>query len=144
METKRNLNGYKVYDPASIDNMQFNAPAGAQKQINVGCKLLPLKADATTYTTDATTARALPQIGRSIAVYNNSGTMAAVTFGMDATVTALAAGVTDANAHVGLPCVPNDWSYFSGADYQWLIASSANLLVFLIADDTFLTVEDPN
>lgn len=144
MESKRNVPGDKVVDPNAIANYEYNNAAGAKKIINVGPKLHPHRNSGTTWTTDATTALALPRVGRSIAVYNNSGTVGSITFGMDNTVTVLAAGVVDnANGHVGIPCKPNDWTYLSGDNYQFFIASSANLMCFLIGDDSYLE-NDPN
>lgn len=141
MINKRNLKGKATKDPSSIEAMIFNEAAGAQKNAEVGRHLVPLKSNATTYTTDATTARALPDKGRNLAVYNNSGTLGSVTLGEDGTIALLAAGVTDASGHVGIPCKPNDWTYIACNDKQWVISSAATLLVFLIEDDTFIKQE---
>lgn len=132
---KRNVIGNKVQDSAAIQAMQFNEQAGAQKQVEVGPKLLPLDAGTGAPTTNATTAKALPSMGRSIAVYNN-GTIGSITFG-DATVTSLAIGATNATTKaVGIPCPPNAWTYLSAGEATHVIASAATMFVFLIADDT--------
>lgn len=128
-------NTKKNVDPGSAMNNTYNQYSGAQKNMEVGRHLKPLKADATTYTTDASTARAIPP-GKNIAVYNNNAAIGAVTLGEDNTVSALAAGVTDANGHVGIPCKPNDWTFIACYDKTWIKSTAATLLVFLIEDDT--------
>ena len=128
----------KNNDSATIDNMAFNEKSGAQKNMEVGRHLLPLDDGAGAKTTNAATARALPAKGKCIAVYNNAATVAAITLGEDSTVAALAAGAVDAvgPGHVGIPCTPNDWTYIACYDKQWVRASAATLMVFLIADDS--------
>jgi hypothetical protein len=123
-------------DNGSLDSTQYNKQAGAQKQVDVGANLKPLNASATTYTTDASTAKALSGKGKSIAVYNSAGTAAAITLGTDNTVAALAPGACDANGNVGIPCAPNDWTNIACYDKQWVRSSAATLMVFEIVDDT--------
>jgi hypothetical protein len=125
----------KNIDSGAVISHSYNEYAGAQKNTEVGRHLKPLKSDATTFTTDATTARAIPP-GRNLAVYNNAAGIGAVTLGEDATVTALAAGVTDAGGHVGIPCKPGDWTYIACYDKTFVKATASTLLVFLIEDDT--------
>lgn len=134
---KRNVIGNKVVDPSAISNNEYNDASGAQKQVDVGPKLTGIPTGAGP-TTNATTVRALPQIGRSVAVYNNAGAVGAITFGKDATVTAQAPGAIDANGNPGIPCPPNAWTHLSAGDCQFVIASAATLLVFVIEDDTSL------
>lgn len=131
---KRNIQ--QNQDPASIDSTTYNVQAGAQKNMEVGRNLKPLKANATTWTTDASTARALSGKGKNIAVYNNAATVAAVTLGTDSSMAALAAGACDANGNVGIPCAPNDWTYIACADKQFVKATVNTLLVFEIVDDS--------
>jgi hypothetical protein len=136
---KRNILGNDVQDPSAVDVLVYNNAAGANKVAEVGKHLLPLPKPGvgTGYTTDVSGgAYPLPNAGRNLAVYNNSGTVAAITFGTDGTVTALAAGVTDSSGRVGLPCMPNSWSYFAGGFSNWVISSSSSLMVFLINDST--------
>lgn len=133
---KRNVIGNKVNDPSAIAALTYNDKSGAQKNTEVGRKLIPLKADATTFTTNATTAKALPSAGKNLAIYNNANAVGAVTFGEDATISSLAAGVTDSAGHVGIPCMPNDWTYVAAGDSTHVISSAATLLVFVIDDDT--------
>lgn len=123
-------------DQSSIDSMLFNPQAGAQKNMEVGRHLLPLKSSGTAFTTDATTARALSSKGKCIAVYNNAGAIGAVTLGDDAAMAALAAGVCDASGNVGIPCAAGQWTYIACYDRQFVKSTAATLLVFEIADDT--------
>jgi hypothetical protein len=132
MERKSKVN----VDPGQIVNHSYNQAAGAQKNIEVGKHLVPLKSDATTYTTDASTARALPSKGRNLAIYNNAGTVGVVTLGDSAGMAALTIGATDADGNVGIPCKPNDWTYIACNEKQFVKTSAATLFVFLIEDDT--------
>lgn len=122
-------------DSASIDNLTFNQRAGALKNMEVGRVLVGLDLDATTKTTDASTARALPYKGACLAIYNNSSSVAAITLGSDSSITALAPGAC-AGGNVGVPCTPNDWTFLACYDKQWVKTTASVLLVFLIADDT--------
>ena len=86
----------------------------------------------TGYTTDVSTAAfPLPGAGRNLAVYNNAGAVASITFGTDGTVTSLAPGVTDSSGRVGLPCMPNSWNYFAAGYSSWVISSASTLLHIL-------------
>ena len=142
---KRNQNGNQIQDMGSIANFVYNQAAGADKVMESGRHLLPLVTPGvgTGYTTNPATAFPLPGAGRNIAVYNNAGAVGAITFGTDNTVTALAAGVTDSSGRVGLPCMPNSWSYFAAGYSNWVISSAATLLVFLIDDNTSIQVQAP-
>lgn len=144
MKNIRNVPGHNVQDPASIHNLEYNDAAGSKKVSEVGRHLLPIpfiNAGAVAYTTNATTARPVPNQGRNLAVYNNAGAVGSITLGEDATITSLAAGVTDATGHVGVPCMPNAWTYIACASQQWVIASAATLLVFLIDDNSTVAPE---
>jgi hypothetical protein len=141
---KRNIVGGKVQDPSAIVAMEYSNASGGKKITEVGRHLLPLPTPGvgSGYTTDLSSAAyALPSAGRNLAVYNNSGSVQAITFGTDNTVTALAVGVTDSSGRVGLPCMPNSWSYFAGGYSNWVISGSSNLIIFLINDDTSITVQ---
>lgn len=122
--------------PGDIDNLVYNQASGAQKNMEVGRHLLPLGDGASGFTTDASTARILPNKGRCLAVYNNANAIGAVTLGEDNTVVALAAGIADVNGHVGIPCKANDWTFIACNDKQWVKATAATLIVLLIADET--------
>jgi hypothetical protein len=134
---KRNLPGNNSNDLGSIGLNEYNNYSGAQKVTEVGRNLLPLvtPGTGTGYTVTPTTAFPLGFAGLNFAVYNPTGTVGAITFGTDNTVTALAAGTTDSSGRVGLPCTPNSWSYFASGYSNWIIAG-AGMLVFLINDDT--------
>lgn len=141
---KRNLNaGNNAQDEAAIANFSYSQSMGGTKVGEVGKHLLPLVQPGvgTGYSTNPSAAFSLPGAGKNLAVYNNSGTVAAITFGTDNTVTALAAGATDSSGRVGLPCAPNQFSYFASGYNNWVISSSSSLLVFLIDDQTSIQVQ---
>lgn len=133
---KRNVDGKKVLDPSQISNLQYNEQSGAQKQVDVGPKLLPLDVGTATPTTNATTIKTLGGMGKNIAVYNNAGAVGSITFGV-AGQTSQAPGAVDLTTKaVGIPCPPNAWTYLSAGEATHVIASAATLLVFLIDDNT--------
>lgn len=143
---KRNIPGSNVQDPSVIEAMQYSDAAGSKKVSEVGRHHLPLKfvnAGAVAYTTDASTIRQLDNLGACLAVYNNSAAVHAVTLGEASTQTALAAGVTDSTGHVGVPCMPNAWTYIACATSKFVITDNAALLVFLIDDNTTIQNEQP-
>lgn len=140
----RNIQGRKVEDQPVIINNQYSNSAGAEKNTEVGRCLVPLNINGSTYTTDATTARRLPSKGRNVAVYNNSGTVQSLTVGDRdiAAMVALAVGAVDnATKRVGIACKPNDWTYIACYEGQDVITDSANLLVYLIEDDSYIVQE---
>jgi len=150
---KRNFPGNKTQDPGAIDMLQYNNAAGARKSMNMGQHLLPLAVPGVGngYTTNASSAPyALPGAGKSVAVYNNSGSMGAIVLGTSSSITALSAGATDSNGNVGLPCPPNSWTTFASGYANWIITSASTLLVFLVNDETSITpvanplVSNPN
>lgn len=136
----RNFPGDKVQDQGALSNIVYNNAAGAEKNTDVGKHLLPLGDGAGGFTTNATTAKKLPSQGRNIAVFNNASDVESITLGESSAVSSLASGVTDANGHVGIPCKGLDWTYIACNESDWIISSSANLLVFLINDDTTIKV----
>lgn len=122
-------------DTHSIENQSYNQEAGAQKNMEVGRRLLPLDNGAGGKTCDASTARGLPAKGKCLAVYNNAGTVGSITLGTDATVASKSAGAVDATSgEAGVACKPNDWTYIACFDKQWVIASANTLFVYLILD----------
>lgn len=143
-KTIRNIQGKKVADIPEIQQFVYSNAAGAEKNTDVGKKLVPLSIDGATFTTDATTARKLPSKGRNIAVYNNSAAVHAITTGNrdEAAMVALAAGAVDnATKRVGIACEPNAWTYIALYEDQDVIADSNLLLVYLIEDDSFIVQE---
>jgi hypothetical protein len=146
-KNQRNLPGDKVQDPSIIDNLEYNNPAGSKKVSEVGRHLLPLKyisGGVLSYTTSATTARVLDNLGLCLAVYNNSGTVQSITLNESSAIVSLAPGATDATGHVGIPCAPNAWTYIACGYSNWVIASSSSLLVYLINDNTTIKPEWTN
>lgn len=140
--SKRQITPDAIVDSHSIESLGYNVSAGAFKKVTIGPKLKPLQSDATTYTTNATTAIDLGQPGKQLAVYNNSGSVGSVTTSSSA-IASLAPGVTDASGHVGIACPPNAWTQVSMGDDTFIIASAATLLVYMIEDDSYLNPAQP-
>lgn len=136
----RTLDTRSAADPHSIVANEYNQSAGAEKNINVGPVLLPLS-QAGVFTCNATAAKGLDAIGKNIAVYNNAGAVGSITLGIDGTVTVLAPGVTNAAGQAGIACPPNAWTHISMGNQQFIIASAATLLVYLVDDGSYLTLE---
>lgn len=139
----RAIPGDQQRDPSSIDAITYNEKAGARKVAEVGRALIPLGDGAGGFTTDASTRRILPSPGKNLAIYNNSGTVQAVSVG-DVTVLANAPGVVQisgTNQFVGVPVMPNGWLYLAAAQWSYVITTSATLLVFLIDDPTFIQMQ---
>lgn len=138
---KRNIPSNEIVDPSSIANYTYNKAAGAQKNTEVGSHLKPLQVDATTFSTDAQTARRLPSKGKNLAIYNNAATVGSVTLGSASGMAALAAGATDGDGNVGIPCKPNDWTYIACNDKEYVRTNAATLLVFIIDDESSIRAE---
>lgn len=142
----RQINGNNTQDPSSINALEFSKSAGSKKVSEVGRHLIPIpyiSAGSLAYTTDASTARRLPNAGICLAVYNNANAIGSITLGSSATVapTVLASGATDSSGNVGIPCAPNAWTYIACDVNTWVIASAATLLTFIIDDDTSIKAE---
>lgn len=137
--------GKSVQDPSSLANLEYNDAAGSKKVSEVGRHLLPLQYVDTgviKWTTDASTAVALQNMGACLAVYNKDTSVHAVTLGEDGTVSAQAAGAVDlATGHVGIACAPGAWTYIACANQNWVITDSNKLLVYLIDDNTYIRQE---
>lgn len=144
-KTQRVFPGNKTQDPSSISNFIYNEASGAEKNIEVGQKLLPLGDGAGDFTTNATTAKKLPKKGANIAIYNNAGAVGAVTFGTNTpTLVAQAPGAVQTGTNgqsVGIPCPPNSWTLTAAGELDWVVASAATLLVFVIDDETSIKTE---
>lgn len=148
MNNNRTVPGPNVLDPNAILNNQYNEAAGSQKVSEVGKHLLPfpyINLGLTVYTTDLTTARPLPKQGMGLAVYNKDTAVHAITLGESASspAAALAAGVTDASGHVGVPCTPGTWTYIATGLKTWVVSDNNNLLVFLISDNSYIFNQSP-
>ena len=134
IERKLKLNA--TIDPSSVQVITYNHQVGAQKNMEMGHHLIPIPTSPTTFITNISAgAVALPSKGLTLGVYNNSGIVQAVTIGDSATV-ALAVGATDATGRVGIPCLPNDWTWIATFDKTHAISNSANLVVMIVADST--------
>jgi hypothetical protein len=134
---ERKLKINSTNDPSSIQAVTYNHQTGAQKNMEMGRHLIPIPTSPTTFTTDVTSATALPSKGITLAIYNASSTAYAITLG-DSTVTALGIGVTNASGNVGIPCTPNDWTYIATFDKTHVISNSSNLKVMIVADSTVI------
>lgn len=142
----RAIPGDQTRDPAIIELLTYNEKSGARKSVNVGNALIPLGDGAGGFTVDATTRRSLGTGGKNLAIYNNSAAVHSVTVG-DVTVTAQAAGGiqnSSGNIFVGVPVPPNSWFYLSAAQWNYVIADSAALLVYLIDDPTYINTQPAN
>lgn len=143
----RTLPGDQSRDPSQVDLLTYNEKSGAKKSLTVGPSLIPLGDGAGGYTTNASTARrALPAAGTLLAIYNNSGAVGSVTIG-DVTVTSQAAGAVQTsgtNIFVGVPVAANSWFYLSSAQWNYVIASAATMLVFIIDDPTYIVTQPAN
>lgn len=124
------------FDVQKTASDTYNEESGAQKNIEIGPKLIPIKLSETSWTTDATTARRVGN-GTNLAVYNSSATLYGIRFGKDSSVVAGAAGTVDANGNVSLPC-QSGWTYFSSGEDLWVITQNASLLVFIVKDHTYM------
>lgn len=122
-------------DSGAVDNNTYNDQAGVRKVSDFGKALKPLLVGGS-YVTAINAAAVKIQMGSAIAIYNNSGSVASITFGSDNTVASLAPGVTSVAGDVGIPLMPNSWTYLNNYNKEWAITSAASALVFLIEDDT--------
>lgn len=134
----RQIDGRDVQDPVNIVNVNYNEASGGNKNLQVGPFLKPIQIGTNSYTTDATTARSLRK-GTILAIYNNSASLESITLGDTSGITSLAAGATDTNGNVGIPMKPNDWTYINTYEKQWVIASSANLKVLIVEDESYIS-----
>lgn len=144
-KNQRVFPGNATQDPSAIAVATYNEQAGAQKNTEVGRKLLPLGDGAGGYKTNATVATKLPAKGKNLAVYNNAATAGVITLGTNTpALTSQALGAvlagTDGQS-VGIPCTPNDWTYIACGELDWVIASAATLFVFVIDDNTSIKTE---
>ena len=128
-----------LQDPMQIEAVQNNPASGGKKVLPVGPKLNPIQISGG-YTTNVTALTALPALGLNLAIYNNAGTAASVTIG-GSTTTSLAIGATDANGNVGVALPPNSWTNLSMGNNQFIIASAATVIVYIVEDPTRLAQE---
>jgi len=133
----RKMSSENVEDVNSVNNIEYNEASGAQKQLEVGPDLRPICSSGNTFITDLTTLTNVGR-GRSLAIYNNSGTLGSVTLGKDSSTLLLAAGVVSGD-NAGIPVMPNAWTYVAVYDRPWVVTSAATMLCYLINDTTYVT-----
>lgn len=136
----RQVKGRDTEDLGQINNIVYNESSGAFKAISGGPNLIPLNNGSGGFTTNATTARAIPK-GTTLAIYNNGTTAQSLTFGDNSGMAALAIGATDVNGNVGCACEPGDWSYYNSYDKTWVRTDSANLIVYIVRDESYITLQ---
>lgn len=141
----RVIDNAALQDPDQIKSVEYNPQSGAQKSLTVGPRLIPIPivaAGTPSFTTDVSGKVALPYLGATLAIYNNSGTVGNVTVGeTSANTSLLAIGATDANGHVGVACQPNTWTYLSMGNRQWIISNATTTVVYMIEDPTTMAQE---
>ena len=125
------------FDPQVCASNSYSDLAGAQKNVSVGAKLIPIKLSETSYTTDGTVARSV-QKGAQLAIYNNSGLAASINFGKTSAVSLLSAGATDSDGYVGIILKPNDWNYVAVGEDSWFISSASTALIYIVDDHTLI------
>ena len=128
-----------VEAPDRIANNTYNEAAGAQKNVSVGPHLKAIFAGGV-YTVNAAAILGVGE-GTALAVFNsNTTTVRSITVRASAAGTALAAGAVDAtNGEVGVACAPLEWTYLNTYDKNFVITNSAELFVYVIHDDTYIT-----
>lgn len=142
VKTQRNLQGYDVRDPSIIDNLKYNEAAGADKNMSIGPKLIPLGDGAGGFTTDASTVKILPKGGANLVIFNKSATVAYSATVGDSSVSAQAIGAVQAGTQfVGVACPPNTYTYISCGNDNYVVTNNNNLVVYLIDDNTYMVVE---
>lgn len=127
------------FDAQSVGNNCYNDYAGAQKNLNIGPKLLPIKLGETTWTTDASVARQFVA-GTSIYVFNTNTLTETIAFGKTQDLaTPMGVGDVDAEGNVAIPVIGEDWSHFSLGEDTWVRTSSSNVKVFVVQDHTIMS-----
>jgi hypothetical protein len=141
----RAIPGDQQRDPSLIDLLEYNEPTGAKKSLSIGPHLCPLGDGAGGFTTDASTARALPKSGCNLAIFNKSTSTAySVTLG-NSSVAAQAIGAIQAGTQqVGVACAANSWTYVSAYPESFVVTNNNNLVVYVIDDPTFVVVQPAN
>ena len=124
------------YDPGAVDSNTYNDAAGSRKISDVGHHLEPIKINPTSFTCDISTKRLIGK-GVVLALYNNDTVVHSVTLG-DSTVTSLVAGVANASGQAGIALAPGQYTYVNTYIYDYAISDSANVLAFVVTDDTFM------
>jgi hypothetical protein len=124
----------KTFDTFSVQSNIYNEYAGGQKNLTVGPFLTGIQTDAG-IVTDASTSKRVGY-GASVAIFNNSATLASARFGATSAVAVGAVGSVDVDGNVSVPLLPNSWTYLASGEKDWLITSASTCLVFIIKDET--------
>jgi hypothetical protein len=141
----RAIPGDQQRDPSIIDLLQYNEPTGAGKNLPVGPHLCPLGDGAGGFTTDASTARALPKSGCNLAIFNKSTTTAySITLGVSGVVAQAIGAIQAGTKQVGVACAANSWTYVSAYSESFVVTNNNNLVVYVIDDPTFIVVQPSN
>jgi hypothetical protein len=124
-------------DPSSIALLSYNNQTGAQKNMEMGHHLVPIQTGTATYTTDASTLRAIP-MGVTLAIYNPTAGALSATLSKNNAATLLAVGATNAEGDVGMALAPNSYTYVASFDKDRVI-TSGGVYTYIVADDTIIT-----
>jgi hypothetical protein len=136
-KTVRSMINKRSDDPSSIQSQSWNMQTGAQKNMEMGHRLVPISL-GTTFTTAATTIRAVPK-GITLAIYNPTGTAISARVSQDPAATALAIGAVDAvTGDVGVAVPPNSYLYLATFNCNYII-TGAGAITYVVADDTVIT-----
>jgi hypothetical protein len=117
---KRNFDARAGEDSHHIDNVEYNSMAGAKKIVEVGPALEYV---------GATTVATKVNPGDQLYIFN-AGALGYIAMGEDNTVSAAVAPGEDA-----FPCLPNQFTVYSAADYNWIIGS-ADLHLYVLRDES--------
>lgn len=131
----------RTFDPNHIETTIYNNTSGGQKNLSTGPLLEPIKIDDSTYTCDATIVKQIPE-GTVFWIYNNSVSVRTVRFGSVNTITSSGVpGTCYADGTVDIACVPGEYTQLTSSSYNWIIASSADLKVYIMQDDSYIPKE---
>jgi len=126
-------------DEGQIEQIIYNPYAGAQKNLAVGPFLEGIayeNAGAMAYTTNATTAKKII-FGSQIMVFNNNAAVQNIRLSGEATVPVAVGAIGDVGPDFCvIPCRPGEWAIMSLGPYNMVLASHADLKVYVIKDDT--------
>lgn len=119
---RRNKESARMRNQSDIANFVYNEDASAYKVMDglIG-RLVPRGAANVALDFDA---------GTSVALYNNSATVAYVAFGTSNAL-AVPTGPTD-----GIALRPNDYTVVPMGDKKWLRANTATVYAYEVADDS--------
>jgi hypothetical protein len=123
---KRVLKSGGAEDSGSIDAIEYNKYAGAQKKLDVGPALNILGT--------CNSGLSLPGLGTSLWIYNNSSSIAYVAF-YDANGAVPSAPSSLSN---GIALAPNSYTKLNSGQYSGIIGSAATIGVYQVIDDSQL------